>query len=328
MSASFKDSSYRLLTGALLLACCACQAAGSSADAGGAEPDSCPSSFPICSAFLNDGKFGGSVKVSVDAEAKVAIVTTNNLASHAMGPYGGNPNQALPQKFRFSIPLNATPGPTPAGFGHVAVAFNGVSLFNPADARDIGGCTGNAAYLESDQVDAFGGHPTPGSEYHYHTGDFLKKATELGLKNASSKHSSLVGYAFDGLPIYGPYGFADGKTAAGGIRALRSCYRLKSTRTCCIDPTRCLETSTFENKITTLGAFVEDFEFDGQALAAGQCDLDEFNSRVSVTPEYPTGIRTYVMTFDAQGHVAFPFIFGTRYWGTALVNRGPPPPRP
>jgi YHYH protein len=287
----------------------------------GPASSACPTSLPICNAFRNDGKYGGRVSVTVSSDQREAVVRSNDLANHPMGAYGPNPNKALPQSFEFRIPLTFTDGPSRAGFGHVGVAFNGVSLFNPQDARDIGGCTGNAAYIESDQVDAYGGHPTPNSEYHYHTGDFLKKAAELGLRGSVTEHSSLVGYAFDGVPIYGPFGFVDGQAATGGVREMRSCYRKKAARTCCIAAARCAPAASFEGKALVLGAFVEDFEFDQEAFTKKQCDLDTYNSRVTVTPEYGTPVRAYFMTFDEDGRVTFPFIFGTQYAGRATPNR-------
>lgn len=280
----------------------------------------CPAKFPICRAFSNDGKNGGSVAVRVDETAGLAYVTTRSLAAHTMGPFGTNPNAATPKDFTLSIPLVPREGESTAGNGHVAVAWNGVSIFNPGDARNIGGCIGNAAYLEADGVDPFGGHPTGNGEYHYHTGFFLNRAKELGLVQEPGKHSSLVGYAFDGIPIYGTYGYADPDDATSEVKPLRSCYRLKTERTCCQDISKCSLVAQFERKTLVLGAFVEDYDFDATAFADGTCDLDKYNSRVAKTPEYPEGTRVYVMTLDDAGTVTYPFVFGTKYWGIPATN--------
>ena len=76
----------------------------------------------------------------------------------------------------------------------------------------------------------------------------------------------------------------------------------------------------FERKTLTMGAFVEDYVYDAEAHAAGTCDLDEWNSRIAKTPEYPAGTRVYVMTLERDGTVTYPFVFGTRYWGVAAPN--------
>ncbi len=323
-----KTTWLEVACGAILASVLACgggaDAPGGGADGGGGggEADgsansACPASEPICGAFENSGSAGGYVEVSLAEGEDAAIVRTNSLPDYPATDFGDNPNEALPQDLEFRVPLAPSAGPSEAGLGHVGVAWNGVSLFNPSDARDIGGCTGNAAYLESDGMDDYGGHPTGRGEYHYHTGDFVRHAGELGLSHDPGEHSSLFGYAFDGIPIYGPYGFADATAADDSIAELRSCYRLKEERTCCVDGPRCSTDSIFAGKPLVMGAFVEDFEFDQAARDAGDCELDEFNSRVAATPEYTSPVRVYVMTFDGDGHAAFPFIFGTRYWGAA-----------
>lgn len=286
----------------------------------GTDSSACPASYPICRVFSNDGSKGGGVSVRVDAEKGVAYVATRGLAAHPMGPYGTNPNVATARDLTYTIPLVPRQGEGPAGNGSVAVAWNGVALFNPSDARDIGGCTGNAAFLEADGVDPYGGHPAPNGQYHYHTGFFLRRATELGLVDGPERHSSLVGYAFDGVPIYGSYGYSDPRDPASPVRALRSCYRLKAERTCCRDIAKCSLVAQFERKTLALGAFIEDYAFDEESFTAGTCDLDMYNSRVAKTPEYPKGARVYVMTVAEDGTVTYPFVFGTRYWGVAAAN--------
>ena len=158
-------------------------------------PDDTCNDEPICSAFWNSGAYGGRVSVRIDAVSGEAVVTTNGLASHAMGPYGANPNEAVAQDLELRFPLVAEMGPSEAGLGHVGVAWDGVGFFNPSDGHDIGGCTGNAAYLEANHVDSYGGHPTPRGEYHYHTGDFLRHAEELGFGGVGIGHEAPLHHA-------------------------------------------------------------------------------------------------------------------------------------
>ncbi len=311
--------SFALAAGPLLVLACSGEDDAAGPDVAPADASvGCAGDLPICTAFRNSGRYGGFVEVAIEPGASEAVVRSNSLPDYETSTFGDNPNDALPQDLELHLPVAIVAGPSDAGVGHVGIAWNGVSLFNPSDARDIGGCTGNAAYLESDGVDALGGHPTRTGEYHYHTGDFLRYAGELGLVNQPGAHSSLVGYAFDGIPIYGSYGFADPLDRDSEIAELRSCYRLKEERSCCTAAPLCAPSSSFGDKLLVMGAFIEDFEFDAAAHAAGACDLDEFNSRLAVTPEHTSPARVYVMTFDAGGAAAFPFIFGTRYWGQPL----------
>jgi hypothetical protein len=59
-----------------------------------------------------------------------------------------------------------------------------------------------------------------------------------------------------------------------------------------------------------LGAFNEDYEFNSAAYNAGDCHLDEYNTRVSATSEFPSSsTRYYVFTMNADNSVSFPYIF-------------------
>ena len=90
-------------------------------------------------------------------------------------------------------------------------------------------------------------------------------------------HSPIIGWAYDGNPIYGPYGYA--RKDGGTVQIMRSGYSLKTTRE------NGPPISTFP-----LGFFVEDYEYLGDG------DLDENNGRYCVTPDYPTGTYAYFAT--------------------------------
>ena len=102
----------------------------------------------------------------------------------------------------------------------------------------------------------------------------------------SSYHSPIIGWAYDGNPIYGPYGFANPE--GGLIKGMVSGYTLKSSAS---------RPSGF-----ALGFFVEDYEWTN----AG--DLDEHNGRFCITPDYPNGTYAYFATINPNGvDVAQPF---------------------
>jgi len=102
---------------------------------------------------------------------------------------------------------------------------------------------------------------------------------ELLQKLSKTEHSPIIGYAADGFPIYGPYGFVDEANIFSGIKKLRSSYHLKEGN------------RDGEPKGTYDGTYVQDYEFI-QGLGA----LDECNGRYGPTPEYPAGIYYYVLT--------------------------------
>lgn len=132
----------------------------------------------------------------------------------------------------------------------------------------------------------------------------------------ASQHSPIIGYAFDGYPIYGPWAYGqDGK-----LRRMRSGYRLRQIkrRTHLPDGTA-LTPAQFGPEVSAdfpLGVFVEDYEF-----AAGAGDLDEFNGRFAKTPDYPAGTYAYFLTTDAAGRMAFPYLLAHSYHGQVSAEQ-------
>jgi hypothetical protein len=78
--------------------------------------------------------------------------------------------------------------------GPIGVAINGVVFFNPFDAEMTDA---------TDLMDRCCGHPEPREgRYHYHKYPVCVKSPFV---DEGEGHSSLIGWAFDGFPIYGPY---------------------------------------------------------------------------------------------------------------------------
>ena len=85
-------------------------------------------------------------------------------------------------------------------------------------------------------------------------------------------HSPIVGWAFDGYPIYGMYGY---DSDDGSIRAVTSSYAIERTQE---------------------GGDQGYNGIDDWNYVDGLGDLDECNGRFGPTPEYPDGIYHYVST--------------------------------
>ncbi len=105
----------------------------------------------------------------------------------------------------FSFPLEPTLNDTPTGtpFGAIGVAVSGAVFFDPFEG-DGSGIVANDDQTEIDGVpfiDACGGHPLPNEiSYHYHGIPFCI----TDALDTPGEHSALIGYLFDGVPIYGP----------------------------------------------------------------------------------------------------------------------------
>ena len=131
----------------------------------------------------------------------------------------------------------------------------------------------------------------------------------LGREQVSVVHSPLIGWAYDGNPIYGPYGYLNGNS--GPVRALRSGYRIKTTDELLLEDRPGLS-------VYPAGFFVEDYIFTGEG------DLDEYNGRYCITPEFPNGVYAYFCTIsdvisDSSSPFLnyfapkFPYIIGPKY---------------
>jgi hypothetical protein len=110
-------------------------------------------------------------------------------------------------------------------------------------------------------------------------------------------HSPIIGWAYDGNPIYGPYGYSNPLSTSSSIRRIVGSYRLV--------------TSSSNRPSTTLyplGAFIEDYEF-----VNGLGDLDTSNGRFCKTPDFPEGRYCYFITVNSFGAGIFPYILGKTY---------------
>jgi len=169
------------------------------------------------------------------------------------------------------------------------------------------------------------GHPAMGN-YHHHQNPSAFNLDLTVISNICdiyaadglyainpTVHSPLIGFAYDGFPIYGAYGYAN-TDGTGGITRIKSSYQLRniSTRTTYSTGT----TVTAGPAVSTtypLGYFREDYEYIAQA---GQDYLDEHNGRFCITPEYPNGIYCYFTTVDANWNSAYPYVVGPTFYGT------------
>jgi hypothetical protein len=66
-----------------------------------------------------------------------------------------------------------------------------------------------------------------------------------------------------------------------------------------------------------LGHYIEDYAYLGDLgkVQGKHFDLDEFNGRWCVTPEFPHGTYAYFTAIDAKGWPVYPYNMGRRYHG-------------
>jgi hypothetical protein len=139
--------------------------------------------------------------VKVEFTKDLMIVHSDGIPDHQTGqfPNPRNPNTIQKQNYTFKIPLHPqwSDKITKTPMGPIGVAVNGVPFYNPYNAE-------GADAAKNEVFDECCGHPDQMGRYHYHI--YPKCVKTPFKKDDGTKHSDLLGYAFDGYAIYGPLG--------------------------------------------------------------------------------------------------------------------------
>ena len=296
---------------------------------------------------------------SIDYSANWVYVTATGIPSYITGPFlDNNPSLAEDQNTIYKLPLNPSqnPGSTTATFGgNIGVFINGVSLFDYRDGVAwnngtnalCGGpgnppCPGGPQAIQSWNRDAIpaemGGfdcakaHPAMGN-YHHHQNPSAFNLDLLVVSDIcttypadglyvidTNTHSPLIGFAYDGFPIYGAYAYAN-TDGSGGVTRMKSGYSLRTITTRANGPdvgqifTITNGPNTGNQEVMGLGYFREDYEF----ISNSSSDyLDSHNGRFAVTPEYPSGTYAYYTTVDENHNSAYPYAVGPTFYGNVL----------
>ncbi|MDI9320859.1 MAG: YHYH protein [Phycisphaerales bacterium] len=304
------------------------------------------SSTPINDAVLANTQ---SVKYS----SSWAYISCTGIPSYITGPFlDGNPSLATNQKAIFKFPLNPaknTGTPMNTTGGNIGVFINGVALFDYRDGVSwqnsssslkggplggMGDAVWNRDAVVAERVgfDCAKGHPAMGN-YHHHQNPSAFNLDRVVISNVcdlyladglyvidSTKHSPLIGFAYDGFPIYGAYAYKN-TNGTGGIVRMKSSFSLRSisTRTTYADGS----TVTAGPAVSTtypLGYFREDYQYNTTSAATPDY-LDEHNGRFCITPEYPSGTYAYFCTVDANWNSAYPYVVGPTFYGTKVASK-------
>ena len=261
----------------------------------------------------------------------------------------GNPSLAQNQNAIYKLPLTPienTGTPTATNGGNIGIFINGVSLFDYRDGVAWnnntmslcggppggnppcpGGPNGNqdwnrdAIPAEMGGFDCNKAHPAMGN-YHHHQNPSAFNLDLIIVSNIcetypadglyvidTESHSPLIGFAYDGFPIYGAYGFANAD-GTGGIVKMNSSYELPGATTRINGPD--INNTYFE------GYFREDYNYVSHTE---DFYLDEHNGRFAITPEYPEGIYAYYATVDENHNSAYPYAVGPTFYGNVVATK-------
>ena len=122
---------------------------------------------------------------------------------------------------------------------------------------------------------------------------------ESASNSVNPKISGIIGWAYDGNPIYGPFGYSNPEDKTS-ITRLTSGYSK--------DITKVLDRpSGFAE-----GFFIEDYQYTNSG------SLDQKNGRFEKTPEFPNGVYAYHATVESSGTPTFPYFIGNEYHSETL----------
>jgi hypothetical protein len=272
---------------------------------------------------LNDSSAVQQVCYNTDS----IYVRTNILGAFTMGPWTGDPFLADGQNNSYVFPRNPTyPSSThqTKPTGAMALQVNGVIIYDDGDGKSYNTSTNTnsnsgagvwnqiAWVAHAGEMDAGNGHPDPNSVYHNH-----HNPIQLCSVTDATSHSPIIGWSFDGWPIYGPFGYSTATDNTSAIARMTSSWSLRNitTRTTFYDGSTASQTGPAVSATFPLGTYIEDYEY---TASAG--DLDYYNGRYCVTPEYPSGTYAYFLNTDATGDASYPNMIGPKFYGSVFLT--------
>lgn len=304
-------------------------------------------------------------------------VRSTGLASYTMGPWyldSGKttifPNLPVDQQVLYRFPrTNSVPATkTENGGGLIGIFVDGVAMYNSWDAYTYDTTNGTdvqniIGYWNRDAYVNEGVSFDPGYAHQQNTGQYHYHADPIGLRyllgdhvdfnatvktfsedtNTPTKHSPILAWVADGVPLYGPYGYSNATNAGSGIRRMVSGYVIRNGQYGTSNLTVNGRTTIpvwavrLNNNINSnqpgpsvsssfpLGRYMEDNDYLGDHINPStgtnyqqgtDFDLDQYNGRWCVTPEFPTGVYAYFVAINSNGTPVFPYDIGRGYHGS------------
>ena len=156
----------------------------------------------LFSYHMLDSNKDGIPNMSISHDANNLIIRSQGYPNHptAIFPNSDNPNSIRVQDFTFRLPLvpKKSDKITRLPMGPVGMSLNGVVFFNPFEMAGLNAVEG----YDEVWLDACCGHPQQTGVYHYHKYPTCVKSPFV---DTGKSHSPIIGFGFDGYPVYGPY---------------------------------------------------------------------------------------------------------------------------
>jgi hypothetical protein len=226
-----------------------------------------------------------------------------------------------------------------------AYYWNGTT--NVSGGSDTGYYWRRDAYVnEGLSFDPANAHEDQSGTYHYHAnppalryllGDQVSynPTNDSYTENPTNlQHSPILAWVNDGYPLYGPYGYSNPTNANSGIRRMVSGYAIRNGQNGTDNLTatgrttipawavRLFGVSSNQSgpNVSTaqpLGTYMEDNDYLGDLgeTQGVDFDLDEYNGRYCVTPEFPNGTYAYFVSISSNGTPVYPYNIGGGFYG-------------
>lgn len=300
---------------------------------------------------INDNDLANVQKVQYSTTS--VYISTQGIPAYITGPYlDNNPSIATAQNAIFKMPLipaKNTGAPINTTGGNIGLFINGVALFDYRDGvswqnsssslkggplKGMGDNIWNRDAIVGERTgfDCSKAHPAMGN-YHHHQNP---SAFSLDLKVISNvctlyaadglyaidsgKHSPLIGFAYDGFPIYGAYAYKN-VDGTGGIVRMKSSFSLRNISSRNTYSSGASVTAGPDVSATyPLGYFREDYQYNSTSSATPDY-LDDHNGRFCITPDYPSGTYCYFATVDENWNSAYPYVVGPTFYGTKVASK-------
>ena len=272
--------------------------------------------FLTTSFLLADG-------VNVSFDNSNVYVRSNNIPNYVTTAIDNNSDDypVVSQHNDYAIPRIAlstqSAAPSDMGTKAIAVLVNGLPLYGPQNTTSY--ANQNVWHYdkgyETASLRASGIISKTDIDGLVQTSVPTPEMTTTNVWGATTQHSGIIGWAFDGLPIYGPYGYtrydengtlSNVDVANTTITNIKSAFELRTGQ------------RTTGPRGNYSGEFVQDYTYnvalggsDGYVGHTGKGGIAKYNMRWGVTPESPTTpIYFYVATQDNTGAPMFPYAIG------------------
>lgn len=225
-----------------------------------------------------------------------------------------------------------------------AEAGNGTGYWH-REAYANEGVTFDPGYAHQEQTGTHHYHANP-IALRYLLGDQVDfnptTKTYSESTNAATQHSPILAWVKDGLPVYGPYGYSNATNSASGVRRMISGFQLRNGQNGTDNLTntaratipawaqRLYNTNAAQpgpaiSSTYPIARYMEDYAYLGDLTnsATGsnyqqgvEFDLNEYNVRYCVTPEFPGGTYAYFVSIETNGTPKYPNNIGRAFFGS------------